>query len=457
MASLTHAPGKKRWLPLAIAAIVAGVVVYSVLDRPEETVTPPSSAVTDAPSQAYLDRARNQSGEGRYQAALATLDEMPDADASMDAELLRATILLQSGQTREAETLLIELREQYPTRPEPLNNLAVIYAESGDTGRAIETLQLAFSTHSSYAKVYQNLSDMYAVLAAEAYNKALGLPKSNSGAQLTMIDQFGEQTAPVAETVLAQDTAPPAPVVADNSATAQTNEAPTEQPAAQADNSPAVAAQTSTPDLSDTKLPYTNVVMNQADSDAIVAAQTSNEDPAAAPSNNALDPEVFRTTPQEQAIVRDTQRAEELLASLNTGTAPAADSTLSDVAPLPLETNPAPEATPEDAVKQHLTQWAQAWSAQSVDDYVRAYVDNYQPNRNTSHQQWLKQRTDRLTKPSFIKVSLRDIKVRMISDTRAEATFRQVYRSDRYRDSERKKVRLIQRATGWKILQEGKQ
>ena len=92
-----------------------------------------------------------------------------------------------------------------------------------------------------------------------------------------------------------------------------------------------------------------------------------------------------------------------------------------------------------------------------MDGYLRAYVAGYKPNNTTSHKQWADQRRSRLTRPTFIKVELSDIEVTMLSDNRAEATFRQSYRSDRYRDVERKRVSLMRRSSGWKIVAEGKQ
>ena len=67
--------------------------------------------------------------------------------------------------------------------PEPYNNLAVIYAGQGQYDKARQSLEQSIRTHPSYATAYENLGDVYAKLASQAYGKALQLDAANSGAQ----------------------------------------------------------------------------------------------------------------------------------------------------------------------------------------------------------------------------------------------------------------------------------
>lgn len=405
--------------------------------------------------------------DGLYRDALNTVNQALENNANnMDAQLLQATLLAKTGSTVEAERRFNTLHEQYPDRPEPLNNLAVLYAENGDSSRAIQTLQKAFKTHPSYDLVYQNLSDMYALLAAEAYNKALGLSGSESGPQLTSLDRFGQPTAINASTSLSSLSTPvvaattPTPLAVDavtETSVEETSHQAVEQETTDketvsettvtvADETPSSISETVGVSEAAPKqpFPYTNVVLNEADSEAITAAQSNPE--TSADNNGAIDTTVLTASLEELAIARETERAAQLLASLESGAA------LEEVEEVAEETPPAPE----ELVSEHLKGWAEAWSAQDVDDYLRAYVAGYKPNNTTSHKQWADQRRSRLTRPTFIKVELTDIEVTMLSESRAEATFRQSYRSDRYRDVERKRVSLMRRSSGWKILAESK-
>lgn len=96
------------------------------------------------------------------------------------AHFLKALILTEQKKTTEAIQVLIKLTEDYPTLPEPYNNLAVLYAAQGRYDEAKATLERAIHTHPSYATAHENLGDIYAQLARRAYDKALQLDKSNT-------------------------------------------------------------------------------------------------------------------------------------------------------------------------------------------------------------------------------------------------------------------------------------
>jgi ketosteroid isomerase-like protein len=70
--------------------------------------------------------------------------------------------------------------------PEPYNNLAVLYAQQKQYDKARTALEMAIRTHPSYAIAYENLGDVYAKLASQAYDKALQLDSANSATQNKM-------------------------------------------------------------------------------------------------------------------------------------------------------------------------------------------------------------------------------------------------------------------------------
>lgn len=99
------------------------------------------------------------------------------------ARFLKGLILTEQGDTKDAIEVFQKLTQDYPDLPEPYNNLAVIYAGQGHYEKARAALEKSIRTHSSYATAYENLGDVYARLASQAYDKALQLDSSNSTAQ----------------------------------------------------------------------------------------------------------------------------------------------------------------------------------------------------------------------------------------------------------------------------------
>ena len=69
---------------------------------------------------------------------------------------------------------------------------AVLYASQGDLVQAASLLQQAVRIDPYYASGYENLGDMYTLLANEAYNKAVSLDEMRTGlpAKLAMIQQI---------------------------------------------------------------------------------------------------------------------------------------------------------------------------------------------------------------------------------------------------------------------------
>ncbi len=89
----------------------------------------------------------------------------------------------ESGKTSDATATFVKLTEEFPELPEPYNNLAVIYASQGQYDKARIALEMAIRTNPSYSTAQENLGDVYARLASQAYNKALQLDASNTAVQ----------------------------------------------------------------------------------------------------------------------------------------------------------------------------------------------------------------------------------------------------------------------------------
>ncbi|MDP1718774.1 MAG: tetratricopeptide repeat protein [Burkholderiales bacterium] len=130
---------------------------------------------------------------------------------------LKGLILTEQNKPAEAIKIFTALSEDYPELPEPYNNLAVLYASQGQFDKARNSLEMAIRTHPSYATAHENLGDIYAKMASQAYDKALQLDRSNPSAQtkLNMIKELfsAGQRPPkmaMAKTDLAPKSAPAA-------------------------------------------------------------------------------------------------------------------------------------------------------------------------------------------------------------------------------------------------------
>jgi tetratricopeptide (TPR) repeat protein len=153
--------------------------------------------------------------QGAYSAAMEKVDAAISANPrDARARFLKGLIFTEQNKTAEAIGVFTALTEDYPELPEPYNNLAVLYASQGQYDKARKALEMAIRTHPSYAVAHENLGDVYAKMASEAYDKALQLDRSNAAAQtkLAMIkDLFSSSVVPAKGTPAAEAPAAAAP------------------------------------------------------------------------------------------------------------------------------------------------------------------------------------------------------------------------------------------------------
>jgi tetratricopeptide (TPR) repeat protein len=114
-------------------------------------------------------------------------EAMVKADAYLSSKptdpqmrFLKGVIQRNLGKQAEAIATFTKLTEDYPELPEPYNNLAVLYAGQSQFDKARSALEMAIRTNPSYATAHENLGDVYARLASQAYNKALQLDGANA-------------------------------------------------------------------------------------------------------------------------------------------------------------------------------------------------------------------------------------------------------------------------------------
>ncbi len=105
-------------------------------------------------------------------------------------------------------------------------------------------------------------------------------------------------------------------------------------------------------------------------------------------------------------------------------------------------------------VEEKVLAWAHSWSQQDVNGYLSFYSRQFRPKGGVSLSAWKKKRRWILRRPSYIQVSISNLKVRIINERKVRVTFRQKYRSDRFNDTTRKTLVMGKEAGGWKILRE---
>jgi tetratricopeptide (TPR) repeat protein len=314
-----------------------------------------------------------------------------------DAQLrfMKGVALTEQGKTADAITVFTKLTEDFPELPEPYNNLAVLYASQSQYDKARVALEMAIRTHPSYATAHENLGDVYAKLASQAYSKALQIDGANNGAQgklNLMRDMFsakpaGAQTKPGASAAATVATA-----------------------TAQAATAATVAA---------------------AKPAAVVAAAPAPA-PVAAPKP--------APAPAPVAVA-------------------AAPAPVPAPAPVAVKPAPAPTPAPaaassedKSAVLAAVDNWAQAWSSRDMNGYFAAYTSGFSKG-GVSHSKWQADRRARIEGKRSISVKVSSPRVDVNGDT-ATVHFRQDYSSDQL-DVESNKTLVMTKVNGrWLIKQE---
>ena len=225
-------------------------------------------AVAPAVHADALQDISKQIKQGQHAQALEQVDKyLAGKPKDAQGRFLKGIVLAEMNKPNEAIVVFTKLTEDYPELPEPYNNLAVIYAQQKQYDKAKQALEMAIRTHPSYATAHENLGDIYARLASQAYDKALQIDSSNPSAQkkLALIRDLmgtagrpGKTTKPIGDArpvepvkLVEAPKPPPAPVaaapaaaapVATPPAAAPVNAAPAAAPAKPAAEKPAADA-----------------------------------------------------------------------------------------------------------------------------------------------------------------------------------------------------------------------
>jgi tetratricopeptide (TPR) repeat protein len=371
---------------LAMASGLGGVALAQ--GGPASTAAP---AAAPSPEAIEVQKLLKNQQAGQ---ALKLIDESlarNPKDAAM--RFRRGVALSMLDRKPEALQVFQKLVEDHPEMPAPYNNLAVLYGSQGDYDKARAALVAAIRTNPQYATAYQNLGDVYAQLASQAYSKALQLDKTDTTVppKLVLLRELIANPGQAAATPITVAAAPVAP-------------APAPAPAIK----------------------------------PVQVAAATPPAPAPAPAPVAAPKPAPTTTPPPAATPSPAPR-------------PAAPAP----APVPAP-SPAPAAASADAVSEvsaAVHAWAGAWSHRDMAGYLAAYTPDYSAG-GKSHKAWEEDRKARIVPRRRIAVQISDLQVSVNGD-KAQARFRQTYESDTLSTSGRKTLELVRNAAGkWLIKQE---
>jgi tetratricopeptide (TPR) repeat protein len=382
-------------LTRAVAAISLASGLTSIAFAQAAPSSPSAQAAAPSPEAIEIQKLLKNQQAGQ---ALKVIDEALAKNPKDPAMRFRRGVAL-SMLDRKGEALQVfqMLVEDHPEMPAPYNNLAVLYGSQGDYDKARGALVAAIRTNPQYATAYQNLGDVYAQLASQAYSKALQLDKSDTSVPPKLV-------------LLRELIANP--------------------------GQPAVAPAT---------LMATAVAAAPAPAPAPKPTQVVVATPAPAPAPVVV-PRPAPVPPPAPAIV-----------SKPPAPTPApAPTPVAAARPAPA---PAPAPAPvgsADAVADvsaAVHNWASAWSHRDMSAYLGAYTPDFATG-GKSHKAWEEDRKARIVPRKRIAVEISDLRVSVNAD-KAQAHFKQTYESDTLTTSGHKTLDLVRLPSGkWLIRQE---
>lgn len=144
-------------------------------------------AVVLSATAAYADDYRDVNAlarAGKLSEALVKADQyLAGKPRDPEMRFIKGLIQTQTGKIADAISTFTQLTQDYPELAEPYNNLAVLYANQSQFDKARDALEIATRTSPGYSTAHENLGDIYARLASQAYSKALQLGSANAGIQ----------------------------------------------------------------------------------------------------------------------------------------------------------------------------------------------------------------------------------------------------------------------------------
>ena len=106
------------------------------------------------------------------------------------------------------------------------------------------------------------------------------------------------------------------------------------------------------------------------------------------------------------------------------------------------------------SAKSAAWSWAAAWSAKSFTAYAGFYAPSFAPADGSSRAAWAKQREQRLAAAKWIRIEVRNLKLKEAGKDTLLAQFAQHYRSDSFSAVTRKELEWVKAGGQWLIARE---
>lgn len=110
--------------------------------------------------------------------------------------------------------------------------------------------------------------------------------------------------------------------------------------------------------------------------------------------------------------------------------------------------------SPEEQVVAALNAWAKAWRTRDEEAYFAAYAANFRPDGGQSRAEWEKRRRLLLGLSRNIDLKIDGIATEIVTEDRAQVSFRQFYRSENYQDAVIKQLKFVRVDNLWLIEEE---
>lgn len=352
---------------------------------------------------------------GQFAEALSKVDAalvQRPKDAQM--RFLKGLILTEQNKSAEAIVIFTKMTEDFPDLPEPYNNLAVLYAASGQYEKARIALEAAIRTHPSYATAYENLGDVYAKLAGQAYDKAL------------QADNYTKLATQAYDKALQLD--------ANNASTRKklalvrtmASNKPTDTQIAKAGAKPTAA------------LPV-------AASPVPTPIQVAKLEP-----RTEVKPEIKPTAKPEPKV--EAKQETKPTAKPEVKAEPKPEPKVEPKPEVKVKPEPKTDAD-QDSALQALQVWAKAWSSKDVKTYLNSYANDFQTPKGESRKAWADERRTRIESKGRISVGIESAQVNVEGNI-ATIKFRQAYTSDKLSSNSRKVIVMVKQGGKWQIKQE---
>lgn len=361
---------------------------------------------------------------------------------NVEMRFLRGVIATEQKQNAQAIKIFSALTREYPHMPEPYNNLAVLYAADGQERKAAEALEQAIRTNPSYSTAHENLGDLYARMASEAYSKALQLDGSRQDIRpkLALITQIVPGAASRGKTVVADAGSAAAPVAA--KAPAKAEVAPERKP----EPKPEAKPEPQQPPKPQPAVKPEPVVMAKAEPAPVAKPAAPAPTPVAAPAPAPVPvpvPVASVSAPVSTPVPAPAQPVASAKPKDEPATRPAAVA----------EAKPAARPSVVADVERAVHAWASAWEKKDMTAYLDAYSDKFQPAGGGSLAAWKEERRARIVGKQAIDVKVQNLQV-SVDGEQATARFRQYYAAGLLKSTTRKTLTLRHEKGQWHIVRE---